>query len=300
MERLNFQHLLYFSVVAREGGLAAAGRALHLSHPTLSAQIHALEDQLGEKLFERSGRRLVLTEMGRVVLRYAEEIFSLGHELVDAIKGRASGHTIRLEVGISDVVPKIVVRRLLQPALALETPVHLVCREDRFDRLLAELSLHTLDLVIADAPIPPGSGVRAYNHLLGETGVTFFAQRTLARKLRKDFPLSLGHAPLLLPAEGSVLRRALNAYFDRHRIHVHIVAEFEDSALLKVFGGDGLGIFPAPTIVEEEIQRQYRVEIVGRVPDVQERFYAISAERRLKNPASVAISNSARSHFGST
>ena len=298
MERLNYQHLLYFAVVAREGGLAAAGRVLRLSHPTLSAQIHALEDQLGEKLFERSGRRLVLTETGRVVLRYADEIFSLGRELVDVVRARTSGHTLRLEVGISDVVPKIVVRRLLQPALAMDMPVHLVCREDRFDRLLADLSIHTLDLVIADAPIPPGSGVRAYNHLLGETGVSFFAIRGLARKLRRNFPLSLGNAPLLLPVDGTVLRRALNAFFDRNRIRAHVVAEFEDSALLKVFGSDGLGVFPAPTAVEEEIKQQYRVELVGRISEVQERFYAISAERRLNNPAAVAISNSAKDCFG--
>jgi LysR family transcriptional activator of nhaA len=294
MEWLNYHHLLYFWMVAREGGLVAAGKVLRLSHPTLSAQIHELENHLGEKLFTKVGRRLVLTEMGRVVYRYAEEIFSLGREMVDTVHGRSSGQPLRLDVGVADVVPKLIVRRLLQPALSLPGPLRLVCHESSYDKLLADLALHTLDIVISDAPVPPGSSVRAFNHLLGETSVTFFGTRLLAVKHRRAFPESLDGAPVLLPLESMPLRRSLNQWFDRNGIRPRVVAEFEDSALLKVFGGDGVGLFPAPTVLEEELARQYRVQPVGRVNEVRERFYAISVERRLKNPAVVAISEAAR------
>lgn len=294
MEWLNYHHLLYFWTVAREGSLVAAGKVLKLSHPTLSAQIHALEDQLDERLFARAGRRLVLTEMGRVVYRYADEIFSLGREMVDTVKGRASGRPLRLVVGIADVVPKLVVRRLLQPALSLPEPVRLVCHEDAYERLLADLALHTLDIVIADAPVPSGSSVRAYNHLLGETGISFFATKALAPTYRRGFPKSLDGAPMLLPLENVTLRRSLNQWFERRDIKPRIIAEFEDSALLKVFGGDGVGIFPAPTVMEADVSRQYDVRVVGRARDVLERFYAISVERKLKNPAIVALTDAAR------
>ncbi len=294
MEWLNYHHLLYFWTVAREGSLVAAGKVLRLSHPTLSAQIHALEDQLGEKLFERVGRRLALTELGRVVYRYAEEIFSLGREMVDTVKGRATGQPLRLAVGVADVLPKLVVRRLLQPALTLPEPVRLVCYEDSYEKLLGDLALHTLDIVLSDAPVPPGSSVRAFNHLLGETGVSFFATKALARVHRSGFPRSLDGAPFLLPLENLTLRRSLNQWFDRNDIKPRVVAEFEDSALLKVFGSDGVGVFPAPTIIEADVCRQYHVELLGRAPEVRERFYAISAERKLKNPAIVAISQGAR------
>jgi LysR family transcriptional regulator, transcriptional activator of nhaA len=294
MEWLNYHHLRYFWTVAREGSLVAAGKVLRLSHPTLSAQIHALENQLGEKLFVRVGRRLALTEMGRVVYRYAEEIFNLGREMVDTVKGRASGQPMRLDVGIANVVPKLVVRRILQPALTLPEPVRLVCHEAAYEKLLADLALHTLDIVISDAPVPPGSSVRAFNHLLGETGVSFFGTKSLVTSYRRGFPKSLHGAPVLLPLESMTLRRSLNQWFDRHDINPRIVAEFEDTALLKVFGADGVGLFPAPTVMETDVCRQYSVQVLGRVPEVQERFYAISAERKLKNPAIVAISEAAR------
>ncbi len=294
MDRLNYHHLLYFWVVAREGGLAAAGRVLHLSHPTLSAQIHALEEQLGEQLFTKVGRKLALTEMGRVVYRYADEIFTLGRELVDTVQGRATGQPLRLDVGIVDVVPKLVVRRLLQPALGLAEAVRLVCHEDSNEKLLADLALHTLDVVISDAPVPSGSSVRAFNHLLGETGVAFFGTRALVKKYRAGFPGSLDGAPMLLPLENLMLRRALNQWFERNGIRPRVVAEFEDSALLKVFGADGAGLFPAPVVVEREVKAQYGVVRLGPVEGVRERFYAISVERRLKHPAVVAISDAAR------
>lgn len=294
MEWINYHHLLYFWVVAREGGLVPAGRVLRLSHPTLSAQIHALEDQLGEKLFTKVGRKLALTEVGRVVYRYAEEIFTLGREMVDAVKGRTTGKPLRLEVGIADVVPKLVVRRLLQPALGLPEPVRLVCREGTNEQLLADLSVHTLDIVISDAPVPPGSTVRAFHHLLGETGVSFFGVKRLAEAHRRGFPRSLDGAPMLLPLESLNLRRALDHWFARHDLRPHIAGEFEDSALLNVFGADGAGIFVAPSAVEQEVMREHGVHLVGRTDQVRERYYAVSVERRLKHPAVVAISHAAR------
>ncbi len=300
MEWLNYHHLLYFWVVAREGGLVPAGKVLRLSHPTLSAQIRALEDNLGEKLFTKVGRKLALTDVGRVVFRYAEEIFTLGREMVDTVKGRSTGQPLRLDVGVVDVVPKLIARRLLQPALCLSEPVRIVCREGSYENLLANLALHSLDIVIADAPVPAGSSVRVFNHLLGETGVSFFGVKALARNFKRGFPQSLDAAPMLLPLENSTLRRALNQWFSKHGVKPRVVAEFEDSALLKVFGADGIGIFTAPTVVEQEVSQQYGVEVLGRVTEVRERFYAVSVERRLKNAAVVAISEAARHELFAT
>ncbi len=294
MEWLNYHHLLYFWVVAREGGLVPAGKVLRLSHPTLSAQVHALEDHLGEKLFTKVGRKLALTEMGRVVYRYANEIFSLGREMVDTVKGRATGSPLRLDVGVVDVVPKLVVRRLLQPALSLSEHVRLVCHEDSYEKLLGDLAMHALDIVISDAPVPAGSTIRAFNHLLGETGVSFFGTKSLVESYKRGFPKSLDGAPMLLPVEGLTVRRSLDQWLDKNDIKPRIVAEFEDSALMKVFGSDGLGIFAAPAAVEAEVIAQYGVHLLGRSDEVRERFYAISVERRLKNAAVVAISNAAR------
>lgn len=294
MEWINYHHLLYFWVVAREGGLVAAGKVLRLSHPTLSAQVHSLEDQLGEKLFTKVGRKLALTEMGRVVFRYADEIFTLGREMVDTVKGRATGQPLRLNVGVAEAVPKLLVRRLLQPALSLPEPVRLVCFEAPLEDLLTDLASHTLDIVISDAPVPSGSSVRAFTHPLGETGVSFFGTESLVKAYKKGFPASLDGAPLLLPLENLTLRRALNQWFDRHDVKPRVIAEFEDSALLKAFGADGVGLFPAPTVVEKEIVSQYGVQLLGRVKDVKERFYAISVERRLRHPAVLAISGAAR------
>lgn len=294
LEWVNYHHLLYFWVVAREGGLVPAGKVLRLSHPTLSAQIHTLEAQLGEQLFAKAGRKLALTDVGRVVFRYADEIFTLGREMLETVKGRSTGQPLRLNVGVVDVVPKLVVRRLLQPAFALSEPVRLACYENSYDKLLANLSLHALDIVIADAPLPSGSSVRAFNHLLGETSVSFFAARSVAGAYKRGFPQSLQGAPLLLPLENSTLRRALDQWFERLGIKPRVVAEFEDSALLQVFGADGLGIFTAPTAVEKEVRREHDVVLLGHAREVKERFYALSVERRIKSPAVVAILDAAR------
>lgn len=294
MEWLNYHHLLYFWVVAREGGLAPAGRLLRLAHPTLSGQIKALEESLGEKLFAKSGRRLVLTDTGRVVYRYADEIFTLGREMLDTVRGRPTGQPVRLDVGIADVVPKLIVKRLLEPAFSMPEPVRLVCQETDFERLLSRLSLHEVDVVIADSPVPAGSSIRAFNHLLGECGVTFFGDAKLARQYAKGFPASLDGAPMLLPLDDTILRRSLNQWFDRLGVRPRIVAELEDSALAKVFGADGRGILAAPSAVRAEVEKMYDLHVVGETEDVQERFYAITAERKLKNPAVVAICEAAR------
>ena len=268
MEWLNYHHLLYFWVVAREGSVTRAAAELRLGQPTVSAQIRTLEATLGEKLFIRVGRNLALTDAGRVAFRFA--------------------------VGIADVVPKLIAYRLLQPAFELGEPVRVVCREDKPERLLAELAVYGLDLVLADAPLAPTVRIRAFNHLLGECGLTFFGTSRLARAYRRGFPRSLAGAPLLLPTDNTALRRSLEQWFDAEGIRPLVTGEFEDSALLNVFGRAGLGIFPAPSAIEKETRQQYAVEPIGRVDAVPARFYAISVERRVKHPAVLAIVEAAR------
>jgi LysR family transcriptional activator of nhaA len=294
MEWLNYHHLLYFWTVAREGSVTKASEILGLAQPTVSGQLKALEESLDEKLFARSGRRLVLTDVGRTVYRYADEIFSLGRELQSTLKDRPTGRPVRFSVGVADVVPKLVAYRLLLPALTLPEPVHVVCREDKPERLLAELGVHALDLVLSDAPVSAGVSVKAFSHLLGETPVAFFGNETLAAAYRRGFPASLQGAPLLMPTENTSLRRSLDLWLEQQQIRPHVVGEFEDSALLKVFGQAGKGLFPAPAVIEDEVLEQYGVKLVGRVESVKERFYAISVERRIKHPAVLAISEAAR------
>lgn len=294
MDWLNYHHLLYFWVVAREGSVTRAGQTLRLAPPTVSGQIHALEASLGEKLFERQGRRLVLTEIGRTVYRYADEIFALGRELVDTVKDRPTGRPMRLVVGIADVVPKLIAWRIVEPAFRQNTSVRLVCREDRPERLLADLTLHVLDVVITDSPVTPGSGVRAFNHLLGECGVTFFARSDLAARYRRGFPRSLDGAPMLLPGDQTSARRALEQWFSSTGVRPQVIGEFDDSALLKTFGQKGIGVFPGSSVIAHEIAHQYGVVPIGRTEDVRERYYAVTIERRLKHPAVVSICETAR------
>ena len=294
MEWLNYHHLLYFWTVAREGSIARASATLRLAQPTISAQLRTLEEHLGEKLFDRRGRGLVLTETGRVAFRYADEIFSLGRELLDVVKGRSPGRLLHLRVGISDVVPKLVAHRLLEPAMRLAEAVRIVCHEDHLEALLARLALHELDLVISDAPIGPHVKVRGFSHALGECGVHVFGAPKLAAARRRGFPGSLDGAPMLLPTEGSALRRSLDAWFEQRGIRPLVVGEFEDSALLKTFGSQGAGLFAGPSAIDREICAQYAVKVVGPLEGVTERFYAISAERRLTHPAVRAITETAR------
>jgi len=297
MAWLNYHHLLYFWTVAREGSIARATQKLHLTQPTISAQIRTLEESLGEKLFARSGRRLVLTEVGQVVFRYAEEIFGLGRELQDVLAGHPTGRPSRLQVGIAEQVPKLLSYRLLAPVLSLPEPVRLVCREDKVERLFTDLSTHALDVVITDTPLTDQVKIRAFNHLLGKTGVTLFGVAGLAEKYRRGFPGSLAGAPLLLPAEGTSLRRSLDAWFEQQEIRPHIVGEFSDSSLLKTFGTGGAGLFAGPTAIATDIRRQFEVKSLGELEGLEEAFYAITVERRLRHPAVLSISDVARSRL---
>lgn len=293
MEWLNYHHLLYFWVVAREGSIAAATRKLNLTQPTISAQLRQLEDSLGEKLFEKSGRGLVLTEAGHIALRYADEIFALGRELRDTLRDRPTGKPVRVTIGIADVVPKLVAYRVLRPAFESGAHIEMVCREASSERLLEQLAMHEVDLVLTDAPAA-GAPLRAFNHLLGESGTTLFAAPALAASLRKQFPKSIDGAPLLLPSAGTQLRRAFDLWLDATGLVPRMVGEFDDRALMTAFGGGGAGMFPAPTVIEDEVERQYNVRVVGRLPEVRERFYAVSAERKIKNPIVSAITSAAR------
>jgi LysR family transcriptional activator of nhaA len=294
LESLNYHHLRYFWAAAREGSVTRASEKLRVSQPAVSAQIRDLERALGEKLFARSGRTLALTEAGRVVYRYAEEIFGLGTELLEAVHGKTTGRPARLVVGVADVLPKVIVRVLVDPALRLGEPVCLVCREDRsVAEFVAELALHQLDVLLTDAPVSTGS-VRAFSHLLGECGTTLFAAPALARTARRGFPRSLEGAPFMLPGANTMLRRSLEQWLYAEGIRPALVGEFDDSALMTIFGRDGHGVFPGPSAIERDIERRYEVRVVGRVPLVRQRFYAITVARRIQHPAVAAISEAAR------
>jgi len=294
MEWLNYHHLLYFWVIAREGSIKRACEELNLSQPALSAQLRTLEDTLGEKLFNRVGRTLVLTEMGQMAYRYAQEIFSLGQEFTNLFKGRPSLRPVKLVVGIAEVVPKMVAYKLLESVFVLPDPVQLVCWEGKLERLLGELALHTLDIVLADTAIPSTVRIVGHSHLLGESGVGLFASKKIGDKYRKKIPKSLDGAPFLLPTSNSMLRRGMDEWFSRNGIVPRLVGEFEDGATMKAFGRAGKGIFPGSTVVAKEISRQYIVQKIGNVKDVREQFYAISAERRLKHPGVLAIADTAQ------
>lgn len=300
MEWLNYHHLLYFWTVAKEGSIARACEDLRLAQPTISGQIRALEDSLGEKLFTRSGRRLVLTEAGRLVFQYADEIFGLGRELSNVLKGRPRGRPIRFVVGVSDLIPKLIAHRILQPAFALSDPIRLVCYEDEPEKLLERLSAHKLDLVLTHTPAHAAAGVRVFSHRLGSSGVSLFASSTIAARYRKNFPVHLEGAPFLLPMEGSPLRADLEHWFNVHNIHPHVIGEFQDNALLNVFGHSGMGVFAAPTAIEDEVKRYVRVVAIGKLDSITEEFYAVSAERKIKHPAVATITESARNELFSS
>jgi LysR family transcriptional activator of nhaA len=295
MDWLNYHHLLYFWTIAREGSIAGAAKRLRLSPPTVSEQLGTLEESLGTTLFERTGRGLVLTEAGAVVFKYADDIFSLGREMVDTVKGRPSGRPSRLAVGIADEVPKLVAYRLIAPALKLPDPVRVVCHEDEPERLLAELAIHRLDAVISDAPLGSATKIRAYSHLLGECGVSVFGTRELVSRYKRGFPRSLDGAPFLLPLPATALRRSLDAWFEAEGITPRVVGEMQDSALLHVFGEAGVGLFAAPSALRKEIRAQHRIGVLGSVEEMRARYYVISGERKLKHPAVVAILDAARS-----
>jgi len=294
MEWLNYHHLLYFWTVVRAGSIQKAGEELRISPPAISAQLKLLEDRLGEKLFARAGRRLVLTETGRTVFSYAEDIFSLGRELMDVVKNRPVGRPFRLDVGIVDVMPKVVVQTLLEPALHLRESVRIVCREASSDQLLGRLATNELDVVLSDSPVDPSLKIRAYSHLLGECGVIFVAGQKSAAVYRRRFPHALDGAPMFLPTDNTALRRNLDFWFESKRIRPLILGEFEDYALLRAFGESGAGVFPLPSVVAPQIRRQKALRTIGTTDEVRTQFYAISAERKLQHPAVIAIRNAAR------
>jgi len=291
---LNYHHLHYFWVVAREGSIARASAVLHLSPPAISTQLRRLEESLGERLFEKRGRGLHLTEAGRLAYRYADEIFTLGREFQAELAGRPTGRPLRLTVGISDVLPKLLVHRLLKPALRLEEPLCLVCREGTLPELLEGLQSHDLDLVLSDIPCSPQSGPKAFNHLLGECGVELLGTPGLVDRYPGPYPKGLQGAPVLLPSRAHALRRELDACFERHGITPVVAGEFHDSALLKTFGAEGEGFFTAPAAIAPAVAATYAVQALGALEGLRERVYAITAERKLVHPAVVAILEAAR------
>lgn len=296
MSWLNYHHLLYFWTVARAGSIARASEELHLAQPTISSQLKLLEESLGHKLFERQGRKLVLTDVGRTVMRYADEIFRLGNELKNVVSGMPSGQQLRLNVGVLDVIPKLVAEQLLKPALDAGPSLRIICREGPLPQLLASLALHELDVVLADAPSSEPVSVRSFNHLLGKSGVSFFAAGKLVQ-LKKDFPRSLDGAPMLLPSDESSVRRSLELWFERQGLRPIIAGDFDDSALLQAFGQRGHGVFSMPTAIEAEVERQFNCSVIGRTDEIESCFYAITVERKLRHPAVVAIAEAARSQM---
>ncbi|MCX7899220.1 MAG: LysR family transcriptional regulator [Methylocystis sp.] len=294
MEKLNYQHLFYFWNVAREGSVTRASEKLRLAQPTISGQLAIFEGAIGARLFRKEGRGLALTETGRTVFNYAEEIFSLGRELTNALKGHVGVRGLKLNVGVVNALPKLFVYRLIAPALEMSAGVQVTCYEDKKDRLLAELALHGIDLVIADAPATSAPGARVYSQLIGEALAAVFGAPALAARYRDDFPRSLKGAPILLQTANTELRRAVDDWFDKHKIRPQIRAEIEDSALLKTFGAAGAGMFVAPRAVRGHVESQYGVEMIGELAGVSERFYAITTRRKVDHPAITKIMESAR------
>ncbi len=294
MANLNLKHLRYFWAVASNGSIARASEILHITPQTISGQLRELEGQVGNKLFRKVGRNLVLTETGRLVFSYADEMFRLSNELQDVLAGRTPGSRVSLNVGIAMVVPKLLAYRVLEPILHLDEPIRLICNEAPLVDLLADLSVHKLDLVLADSPVSPTLNIRAYNHPLGESGISFFVNESEAQHYRGNFPQSLDGAPMLMPTPSSALRRSLELWFERINIRPLVVAEFEDRALMKAFGEATAGIFTSPTAVEGDVLNKYAVSVIGCTDEVKERFFAISSERRIKHPAISAITESAR------
>lgn len=294
---LNYKQLYYFWNVVKAGGVIRAAARLNVTPQTVSGQVGELEKTLGIELFRRIGRRLEPTQAGKMALVHAEEIFQLGNELEALLRNRPVGGDLLFRVGVVDAVPKSMAHKLLKPSLELDEPIRLICHEDKPESLFGELAIHRLDLVIADRPLPRELGVKGYNHELGRSCVAFCATLSLAEIYRGDFPDSLSGAPLLLPGAGTSLRGAVNHWLLRKQIQPHIIGEFDDTALLKAFGQAGMGIFPVPAVIAGEVMEQYGVETIGYAEDAVLRYYAISHERRLKHPAVVAVSQSAKASF---
>jgi LysR family transcriptional activator of nhaA len=294
MRHLNYNHLYYFWTVAREGSIKRASEILHLTPQTISGQLKLLEDVVGEPLFNRVGRRLVLSDSGKVVKQYADEIFNLGAELANRVRDKSAINTLELNVGIVNSIAKLIAYQLVAPAMSLEESFRVICHEGKLENLLADLSIHHLDLVLSDRPMPSGLGVKAYNHFLGVSPVSFFAAESIASEYQENFPQSLDNSPVLLPLSNNPLRNQLDEWFEAKNIHPRVVAEFEDSALLKAFGSVARGVFPAPRAISKEIERMYSAVEIGSLPEIGESFYAISPERKLKHSAVSIICENAR------
>lgn len=297
MEWLNYHHLLYFWTVARTGSIARACEELRLAQPTISGQIGALEEALGEKLFIRQGRGLVLTEAGQTAYRYADEIFALGGELKDALKGMPRKRPLQLSVGVSDIIPKLITCRILEPALSMRGGVKIECVEGSPEGLLPKLAAHELDLVLAEAPATSALRGRLFNHLLGSSGLALFATAPLARFYRRGFPKSLTGAPFLLPMRKAVLRQALEDWFEAESITPRVLGEFQDTALITAFAQSGAGIFAAPVAIEREIRKRYQIVKLGNLSEHTVRYYAISGERKIKHPAVTVIAEAAQTRL---
>jgi LysR family transcriptional regulator, transcriptional activator of nhaA len=295
MEWLNYHHLRYFWTVARKGGVRKAAEELHVSQPSISAQLRLLEESLGQKLFRRSGRNLVLTETGQLVLNYADEIFSAGRELMNAVKQRPGKHPVRVSIGLTDAFPKLIAFRILQAAFRSEAAVHMICREGEIGPLVSHLQAHRLDIVLADEPASSALKAKTFNHRLGHSGVTFCAVPSLAAKLRRNFPQSLDGAPALLPTQNMGMRAALETWFDSNAIRPRLVGEFEDSALMEVCSTGGRGFTAVHTVVDRAALKHFGLRVIARVDECGTDFYAITAERRVKHPAAVAITEHAYS-----
>ncbi len=294
MQWLNYHHLLYFWMVAKEGSIAQASKRLRLAQPTISTQIRTLEENLGVELFDRSGRRLVLTDVGRVAYRYADEIFSLGNEMLDVLRDRPPGRPLRFHVGVTCTLDNLLVHRLLAPVLSASEGTNVVCQEDKFESLLTLLARHELDVVLSDAPLSSKLSVRAFNHPLGESTTSVFAPGNIAPKYRRNFPASLDHAPFALPTAGSTLRRELDRWFDDQDLHPQIIGQFDDNATVALFAQSSGALFAGPSVIEKEIKRHYGVHVVGRTDAVRQRYVAISTERRLKHSGVISLVDAAK------
>lgn len=292
---MNFKHLHYFWVAAKAGGILRAGEQLHTTPQTLSGQIKLLEAWLGRALFRKSGRQLELTDEGRLALGYADQIFALGAEMESVLRQASGGvKTLEFRVGVADSVAKSVVYRLLAPALAMPQPVRLICSEGKFPDLLAQLALHRLDLVLADERMPPRLSIKAFNHELGSTTMSFFCTPTLRKQLTGNFPHCLNGAPMLIQGVSSSVRKELDSWLTKHQIHPRIIGEFDDGALMKAFGREGRGVFMSASVLEAETLAQYGVEVIGHTEEMKEEFFAVSVERRITHPCVAAITEAAR------
>ena len=297
MRHLNYNHLLYFWTVAREGSIVKATEILHLTPQTISGQLKLLEESVGEPLFHRVGRGLSMTETGHMVYQYADEIFMLGAELTSRVKtGRVIVPAV-LSVGIVSSIPKLVTAHILQPVFDSEIPIRLVCREGGLERLLGDLAVHQLDMVLSDRPIPSGLSVKAFSHALGVSEIALFGRKGTTRRYEKNFPQCLDKAPILLPTIDNPIRRALDEWFDENNVSPTLIAEFEDSALMKAFGEAGNGLFPSPLAISAEVEQMYHSKCIGPAIPVEEKYFAISPERKLKHPAVLNIIEAARSHL---